>query len=466
MSTTFDRARRAATVALAFVCCGAMPSVASVPDSWMPFSNKRVVAPSGKRYVVVRKKGRGITFELCERRAGVAPIEPATASSMNLRGRPQPDISRDPKDRLVANGSYKQMPMQVLLADGLDGFLLFDKYANVGYGEVITWIDGNGKAVVEHSLQDLFGGRPKGTTASVSSLWWSRSVWLDARKRSAIVLTSAGELREVALADGEVSVPKRSRLLDWAMHGSPDGRATALELIAEGDVDGCRKAMPLVSGTFLDRSQPRALRLRAGWILQRAGAAEGVKELYLESVRGGEGIADEDMRFAVRHLGQVLGDDALAVLRDLMRGKAGAVWGEAYQAFAAMGEPAVPTLLEMLAEAEESADYRGGAAHALAEIGSLAAVPALREALSSGSDYVAGAARGALGRTFWKVVDRAWAKVPATVARDAIDASTVAPLVEQLRAFDEEWVIEKLDGRIGKSDLRFSRYLERTRGGL
>ncbi|MFN3244984.1 MAG: HEAT repeat domain-containing protein [Planctomycetota bacterium] len=469
MSHHLPWARCAVPVLLAAVCCGAVATSSGPPDSWGPFRNKRIVTPSGKRYVVVRKKGLGITFELCARRAGQPPLESVADSGYpglwNLGGKDK-DVSRDPKDRLLAKGTYKQMPMQVQITDGLDGFLLFDKYGNLGYGEVVTWIDGRGKVVFEHSLEDLFGGSPKGTTATVSSLWWSRAIWLDARAQSIIVVTSLGELREVKVADGAISEPSAERLIGWAMHGDVGGRATALEVIAEGDVARCEKALPLVSGTFLDRSEPLSLRLRAGWILARVGNEPGVERLYLETVRGGDEVADADMRFAVRHLGDVMGDRALAVLRDLMRGKASKVWGDAYQAFAAIGESAVPTLLEMVEEQDQSADYRGGAVHALAEIGSAAAVPTLRRATRCGNNYVEGAARVALKRTFWKVVDRAWARIPKDLAREHIDLQTGAPLVEQLGAFDKEWALKLLNDRIDKTDLRFGRYLERVRDGV
>lgn len=452
--------------ALAAVCCSAAPTSVPVPDSWMPFSNKRVVAPSGKRYVVVRKKGQGIRFELCERRAGAGLIESAESSSVNLLGAVKKDISRDPKDRVIATGTYKQMPMGVQMADGLDGFLLFDKYANVGYGEVVTWIDGRGTTCFEHTLKDLFGAAPKGSMATVSSLWWSRSVWLDERAKSVVVLTTGGELREVAIPGGAITVPEDDRLLGWAMHGSAKGRASALEVIAEGPLPRCQKALPLVSGTLLDRSQPLSLRLRAGWIVARAGSDPSVAPLFLETVAGGEGISREDRAFAVRHLGEVLGDEALPVLRGLMRGTATDVWGDAYQAFGAIGESAVPTLIAMLGEAKESADYRGGAAHALAQICSPKAVPALRRAVQCGDNYVEGAARGALKQTFWKLVDAAWSKIPKDLARDDIDLETAAPCAQELRIFDKDWSLKQLNERIDRIDLRYSRYLERVRDGV
>ena len=183
-----------------------------------------------------------------------------------------------------------------------------------------------------------------------------------------------------------------------------------------------------------------ALRLRAGWILVRAGAPAGVRELFEANARANDD--DAVRRFAVRRLPDVLGADAMPLLRELMRGKASTVWGEAYQAFASIGDAAIPTLREMLAEVDESPDYRGGAAHALGRIGSRAALEAVTPALDDANDYVAGAARGALRTGVQAVVERAFAALPAegAIPDEAIAAITedlrVVPLTERRRALE------------------------------
>jgi hypothetical protein len=88
-----------------------------------------------------------------------------------------------------------------------------------------------------------------------------------------------------------------------------------------------------------------------------------------------------------------VGVEALPMLRRLMRGEAdNEVWHPAQVAFVSLKEKSVPTLIEMLLEEGESADYRGGAAHALGEIGSPAALDALLIATATAEDYVANAA--------------------------------------------------------------------------
>jgi hypothetical protein len=100
--------------------------------------------------------------------------------------------------------------------------------------------------------------------------------------------------------------------------------------------------------------------------------------------------------YAVFKLPTVLGEAAIPVLREAMRKPTGPTWGVACQAFAAIGEPAVPTLLAMLEERDESPDYRAGAAHALAEIRSASARDALLRATREADGHVAEAALGAL----------------------------------------------------------------------
>src|SRR6185503_12620760 len=120
-----------------------------------------------------------------------------------------------------------------------------------------------------------------------------------------------------------------------------------------------------------DRSEPMALRLRAAVVLHRAGLKVPAAELF--AAARAEDQPQALRCYAVRHLPTVLGEAAIPVLRETMRGPAGSTWGgstwcAAYQALAAIGEPAVPTLLEMLEARDESRDCRAGAAYALAGI--------------------------------------------------------------------------------------------------
>ena len=165
-----------------------LAAMAAMPDSWMPFVDRRQVSTSGRRYAVVKKvagkPGAG-HYSLCRRLGGAPPMQPATRN-----------IARDPKDVLLASGPLDQLPMEILLADSFDGMLLFDKHGNVGHGKTIRWIDGTGKVTAECTLKDLFGGPPKGSMTTTSSIWWSRDVSIDERRKSIVVVSIGLEVRE------------------------------------------------------------------------------------------------------------------------------------------------------------------------------------------------------------------------------------------------------------------------------
>src|SRR5205814_1490812 len=99
--------------------------------------------------------------------------------------------------------------------------------------------------------------------------------------------------------------------------------------------------------------------------------------------------------FALAHLPSVLGAEAIPLLKSAMRGESSEGWSAAMDGFADLGEKAVPSLVAMLTEAGQSADYRGGAAHTLAKIGSKAALVALVAAIADPVEYVANAAANA-----------------------------------------------------------------------
>ena len=100
-----------------------------------------------------------------------------------------------------------QQPLEVKLLEQPLGLLLFEKYANVGHGQVLSWCDADGKVVWTHDLEALFGGTPKGSTATVSSLWWCANWGFDAESGHAWLLTRGHEMRLVDLASGKISTP-------------------------------------------------------------------------------------------------------------------------------------------------------------------------------------------------------------------------------------------------------------------
>lgn len=371
----------------------------AIPDSWMPFRNQRVVSPNGQRYVVIKqtKKGRSITFEYCERgpkrHEKVGPVSPESATSAQLKKNPKA-IDRDPDDQLLAEGKVAQLPYEVLVPDALPGFLLFEQYYSLGTAKAVIWVNDKGEEAVSLTVAELFDGIPEGATRTVSSLWWSKGVFLDEASNSIVVVAVGNKVREIDIAEAEVKEPDVARIAEWTTRGTVAGRSLALDVLATRSPDALKAATPAAIALFHDEDEPLALRLRAAVVLARAGTPVAA-DRFFEAARAAD-QPDDLRRYAVSHLPTIVGADALPVLRELMRGKAGPVWSDCQNAFAAIGEAAVPTLIEMLREEDETNDYRGGAAHALRMIGSAKAYDALLQATATAPKYVANAACNAV----------------------------------------------------------------------
>ncbi len=353
----------------------------------MPFSDQRIVSPSGRRYVVIKDNGKGITYELCERAADAAPMTEVRAG---LYGIPLNKVDRDAADPVLATGKVGQLPLSVLVPETLDGFLLFEKYSQVGYGQSVTYVDGASAERFSLTLAQLFGEVPKEAWRSTSSIWWNKGYWIDEETQSVVVVTVGDAVREVAIADGKITTPDLARLLTWSARGTETARALALEVLSRRPRAEVEQATPLATSIVGDAKEAMPLRLRAAVVLVMAGAPVDADALFAEA--RGKDQPKEVQRYAVRHLPTLLGDKAIPILRDLLRGPASPVWSTCQDAFSDLGERAVPTLIAMLGEQGESIDYRSGAAHALGTIKSPLSLDALLDATGTADDYVANAA--------------------------------------------------------------------------
>ena len=200
--------------------------------------------------------------------------------------------------------------------------------------------------------------------------------------RGCAVVAAAGDLfREVALTDGAVRDPGEAVLLTRVLEGPEEERADALEIAA--------RLLPAGIGVparnvARDTAEPMAVRVRAALVAHRIQEdflrppIFHAAPLFRSAIA--RGSPPSARAFAARWIGEVLGKEALPLLRDAMRGEADAAWRPALEGMASLGPVAVPVLLEMLGEREQSLDYRGGAAHALGGIRDPAALPALWKA--------------------------------------------------------------------------------------
>lgn len=382
---------RSLFVAALLLAAIAVPALA---DSWMPFQDKRVASPTGRTYVVIRSTNSGIAYELCRRAEGAAPMTDAIAAdSYGLRDGTGGSIDRDPADTLVAEGSVAQRPLEVRVLDDPPAFVLFEKYGNVGHGDAVIYVEGEKGVVFRRKLADLFDFTARQTfQATVSSIWWHSGFVVDEERKCVLVVAAEDRLRKIATRDGEVSTPPKEVLLDGFRKGLLAERELCLAVAARLKPQGL---LPQAEALAQDEGQPTSLRLRAAVAAKSAGGRGAYDRLFLAATE--EGTPGEVKKYAIAHMGEMLGDDAMPLLRRLMRGEAkDGVWWPAVEAFVSLGEAAVPTLVEMMLEEGESADYRGGAAHGLGKIGSKTAVTGLLKAVETAPDYVANAAANAV----------------------------------------------------------------------
>jgi len=362
------------------------------------FEDRRVVSPSGRRYAVVREAVFDVTFELCERAPGAPPM----TAARRCFGREGPgfDIERDPADVVLAEGRCAQHPTDVIVPDRVAGLLLFDYLGFFHPHRVVTWIGADGTERFVLRLREVFGEAELGGSVNSIGYHWCRNHAFDDAKSALLVVAYSGEVREIAIPAGTVATPDARRLAEFARAGSEAARCLAFDVFAQRPPAATKEVLPIASGVFHDRSEPMAVRLRAAVALHRAGVKPPAAELFAAARAGDQ--PDSMRSYAVQYLPTVLGEAAIPVLREVVRAGGGDAWNgyqvswAAYQALAAIGEPAVPTLLEMLEERDRNSDYRGGAVHALAAIRSPSALAALLRVAREHDEYVAAAALDAI----------------------------------------------------------------------
>ncbi|HEU4394020.1 MAG TPA: HEAT repeat domain-containing protein, partial [Planctomycetota bacterium] len=353
--------------------------VLAAPQAWEPFTARRESSPRGRHYAVLRpsKDGGEVRIEFARRREGAAPLPavrdlPVTAPP----DAPRPDFARDPADALLGSGPLPWPPLLVRVLDDEPAVVVFERYAAPGSGDALALVGADGKPRWRRALAELF---PVEATAALpregGNVWWWHAFWVD-EARGRIVLVAAGDLfREVALADGAVSEAGPAVLLTRVLDGPEEERAAALEVAARVLPGGIEAPARKVAD---DGSAPPALRVRAALVLHRKTPGYPAGPFFRDALARGR--PPESRAFAARWIGEVLGKEAIPLLRDALRGEADDAWRPALEALAGLGADAVPALTAMLGEKDQHLDYRGGAAHALGAMKAEAALPALWKA--------------------------------------------------------------------------------------
>jgi hypothetical protein len=348
-------------------------------QSWEPFRDRREVSPSGRHYAVLRasKDPPGVRFELCRRREGAPPLSPAAADPVAAAGKGgAPDFARDPEDALLATGLLPQPPFQVRVLDREPALVLFEKYGALGQGDALALLGADGKARWSLRLGDLFKSEAvEKFPRDGADVWWFEAWWVDEERGAVVLCPVEAAPGEVALADGKVRGAEPAAVLARAAAGPLPERLAALEVAARVLPEG-------VEGTaarlLAAKEEPLAVRIRAAVCLRRKTGGGGDAGLVRASLA--PGAPPEARAFAARVAAELLGEAAIPLLREVLRGEADETWRPAMAALAELGEKAVPVLVEMLGEKGQSLDYRGAAAHVLGGLKAESALPALWKA--------------------------------------------------------------------------------------
>jgi len=304
------------------VALGAAGVVVDLRDSWRSYSDNRIVSPTGKYYAVLRSK-KGFTrgpFSLHQRRAGVRPIEPAKyrkmyGASAARKRKEAAKIGPDPKDTVLFERRLPRLPMAAMVSDSPVGIVLFDTYAGVGLGAILSFIDTTGKEKWSVDLEALFGPRPKGSYGTASSLWWSSAWGMDAERRTAWVLTKGHEFREVSLVDGKISTPSPAVTARWSKQGKEKARIAVLDAIVRTEAGVAPECIHELAPLAANVKEPMALRLRAAVACLRAGSKLDSKALFVQAVGD---PSPEVSLYGAAHLPEFAGEEAAPVLRDFL----------------------------------------------------------------------------------------------------------------------------------------------------
>ncbi|MHC4923112.1 MAG: HEAT repeat domain-containing protein [Planctomycetota bacterium] len=342
-------------------------------DHWEPWTARRIASPEKSHYAVLQSTGekRAVRLRLvhssAENRATV------TTCILQPTERNQGDrLDPLPGDNVLFDVVLQRPPADLRVLDSGAGVYLFETWGAYGSGTTLALHGTDGKVRWSHALGDLFDAETLKTfTITARERWWSRG-WFVVPGEHVVLAAKGGHFLKVDEKDGAVEPGDANLLRAPIVAGSDADRVPALDLALQDRPLCLDDAASMV---LKDKAASLAAQLRASWGMQLVGKGKADADLFRRGI-GKE--QDWDTRiFAVRHLGGVLGEEALPLLQELLRGEADATWRPAIAALGDVGEPAVPALLSMLDEKNQHLDYYGAALLALGGLKAENALPRL-----------------------------------------------------------------------------------------
>jgi hypothetical protein len=407
----------------------------ALADTYSPFADERVVAPGGRYYVVIERQGGTeqrdqwgpVNLTIAEQAPGARPVDSARALVDSRIGlyvtRKNTNISVRDGDTVHARIKLEHPPGITLISStGL--VVLLDYYGinslALRNGNAVSILSLKGELLHGRKLSDILTWNEIWSYDNkCGSLWLLYGAWINETDHDLIIIGSDYNLgksnRPIAvinLDSGKVRRGGPEDVRNAIIKADSAGLELALEIGLEMKLQGVKEHLPKIVS---NEKMPLGARLRAAAFLATFGEKDGSslfsRVALMASKNQLDDLADDYdeqlahvVGYAIRHLPEVLGEQAAPVLRDASR-KYGYGVGLVH-AFSRLGEQAVSTLIAML-EDERDIESQYLAIEALAEIGPRAkpAVPALIKALDSNRktsrdlriDAVAAYALGCLG---------------------------------------------------------------------
>jgi hypothetical protein len=336
--------------AWAIVCCSSCFGTDLPP--WRAFT---ALDSNGHFYASVAVVRGKLTVTLAERKPGRTAVKP-TASRIDVRvvGTRKGDIDLGhceldvpPADVLVSSTGMGAVAIDAWPSNQTD-------FSGATKNAMIS-ISNNGVIQWRKNLEDLFGGEkvlftqlPQYNLAR-GRVDWYRSGWIDETSREVVIVGFGQDMvRVVSVDTGRVRRASPEDICravaDALAAGDADKLDRALPLLAELG-SNLRRARSLLSAVVADGKVSLANRLMAALPLAKAGDQRAVA-LFIRTVS--TDADDRSNGYAIGHLQEVLGDNAVPLLRKAIQQNRGRLNADVRLALERFGEKAMPILINML----------------------------------------------------------------------------------------------------------------------
>jgi hypothetical protein len=387
-----------------FLFCGEIARA----TSFSPYPEQCIAASNGRFYVVVKRKDKGkqtcsygpVSLTIAERREGSPPVRSISADRVDgdiSTATVSANIRVREGDIVHGHIELEQPPKVILVSSTGKSIVTLDVYGfnnlgpKAGENDLVIY-SLKGKILHRKVRGSLFDQADRDRFPTLDGvLSWLCDSWLDEKRNHVVVVGNCKrvhpESRPIITADltsGEVRKAGPD-LIDRAItERNPSALSQALDLAIDMKLHGSKASLP---GIVEDEKLPLAARLRAAFLLASLGDRRGArlvsKTVLIAAEAGSPKIeAQEEFFFAIRHCTEVLGEEALPVLKKTLQNNGSTYSFALYEAFRSLGKSAVPTLISVL-EDDGNLESQLVSATCLGYIGPEAekAVPALIKAL-------------------------------------------------------------------------------------